>query len=370
MLKIFHTGDVHLDSPFSGLSFKESDKRRKHLHSVFAEMMRYAKENDVDAVLIAGDLFDTGFVEKETIDLLCEAFASLDCPVVISPGNHDPYSPQSAYASAKFPSNVYIFSGESLSYFDFDELKLRVFGYAFTSDRLETSPLICGAVKKEGYANLLCAHADISSPLSKYAPVTLRDLERAGFSYAALGHIHKESDAQKIGDCTFAYCGMPVGRSFDELGFGGAKLITLDGDDVFSVENLRFSDSRYVIENLDVSGAEKNEDIIAKVNSLIADNGYGKETSLRVILSGAISPSLRLNADAIEAGVNATAVIQIKNDTTPTLDAASLENDLSIKGEFYRLLSEKMKNGDERERRVAAEALYLGLCALDGKNPV
>ena len=44
MLKIFHTGDVHLDSPFSGLSFKESDKKRKMLRQVFADMMRFAKE--------------------------------------------------------------------------------------------------------------------------------------------------------------------------------------------------------------------------------------------------------------------------------------------------------------------------------------
>ena len=72
MLKIFHTGDVHLDSPFSGLSFKESDKKRKMLRQVFADMMRFAKENEVDAVLIAGDLFDCGFVEKETILQCCE----------------------------------------------------------------------------------------------------------------------------------------------------------------------------------------------------------------------------------------------------------------------------------------------------------
>ena len=60
-MKILHTADIHLDSPFSSLDPKKSEERRDELRDAFENMMKYAKESGVEIVLIAGDLFDYGF---------------------------------------------------------------------------------------------------------------------------------------------------------------------------------------------------------------------------------------------------------------------------------------------------------------------
>ena len=89
-MKIFHTGDVHLDSPFSLLGAKQAEERRRDARESFSSMMRYAKEWGADMVIISGDIFETSFVTRETVALLRRDFSMLDCPVVIAPGNHDP----------------------------------------------------------------------------------------------------------------------------------------------------------------------------------------------------------------------------------------------------------------------------------------
>ena len=109
MVKILHTADLHLDSPFAGLSLDVAEEAREEQRNVFSEMMRYAGENSVDLVLIAGDLFDSKYITVRTKELVKGAFASLSCPVVIAPGNHDPYTSNSFYRSGELPENVCVF---------------------------------------------------------------------------------------------------------------------------------------------------------------------------------------------------------------------------------------------------------------------
>ena len=58
-MKIIHCADLHLDSAmnthFSGVKAKE---RKNELLETFRRMIGYAVDNDVVAIIIAGDLFD------------------------------------------------------------------------------------------------------------------------------------------------------------------------------------------------------------------------------------------------------------------------------------------------------------------------
>lgn len=142
MLKILHTGDIHLDSPFSGLDARRSEIRRAELRSTFSSLMTYVRDNSIDLLLITGDFFDTGFVTKETVSIVLREFSRVpDCKIVISPGNHDPYTPDSVYAKVKFPENVYIFKSSEQTSFSFPELGCEVYGYAFTGETMRKSPL-------------------------------------------------------------------------------------------------------------------------------------------------------------------------------------------------------------------------------------
>ena len=111
MPKIIHTADVHLDAPFSLLDVQKAQMRKNELRETFASIVLLAKSEKADLVLIAGDLFDSGFVTKETMALLVSLFSSApECRFVIAPGNHDYIWGRSPYKKEGFPQNVYIFA--------------------------------------------------------------------------------------------------------------------------------------------------------------------------------------------------------------------------------------------------------------------
>ena len=75
-LRIFHTADVHLDTPFSKLDIRRGEARRNDLRATFTAMMLYARRMEADIVLIAGDLFDDGSATNQTVSLMCREFES------------------------------------------------------------------------------------------------------------------------------------------------------------------------------------------------------------------------------------------------------------------------------------------------------
>lgn len=364
-MKILHCADLHLDSPFSGLDVPAGESRREEQRDLFRSLICLARNRRIDLLLIAGDLFDTGYTSSKTVEFVSDMLSKLDCPVIISPGNHDPYTKGGPY-STSFSDNVHIFDSETLSSFDFPELGTTVYGYAFTSSRYEAHPLEQKIEVNAERINLLCAHADTTSTLSRYAPITPREISDAPFVYAALGHIHKAPEIEEIGGTVVAYSGCAEGRSFDETDFGGAILLDI-GDGNIRYERVRLAKRRYMIEQLDVTAAENDTEVTEKILRRIAVSGYKDDTALRVILCGSLPPSYTPNASNIASKIEGLYHIEILDDTVPLYDAETLLEDMSVRGEYFRTLVRKMKEGTAEERRIAVQALRIGLCALEGK---
>ena len=66
MPKIIHTADIHLDAPFSLFDVQKAQVRKNELRGTFSSIILLAKTEKADLVLLSGDLFDSGFVTKET----------------------------------------------------------------------------------------------------------------------------------------------------------------------------------------------------------------------------------------------------------------------------------------------------------------
>ncbi len=364
-MKILHCADLHLDSPFAGLDPRIAEGRREEQRELFKALICFVRNHHVDLLLIAGDLFDSGFTGAKTVRFVADMFSKIDCRVVISPGNHDPYIRGGLY-STEFPKNVHIFEEEAMSSFDFPTLGVTVYGYAFTSPRYESHPLEKLPKTDPERLNILCAHADTTSAISRYAPITPRELTESPFAYAALGHIHNPPEPQVLGSTIVAYSGCAEGRSFDETDFGGAILITVE-DGRLQHERIRLAKHRYMIETLDVTGAENDAEVADKIRQRAAMCNYQKDTTLRVILSGNLPPAYTPTPSAIAEKVSGLAGLDIKDDTVPLYDADALMADISVRGEYFRTLVHKMKEGTAEERRVAVQALRIGLAALEGK---
>ncbi len=366
MLRILHTGDVHLDSPFSGLDPNSAEARRNELRAAFTSLFYYARTEEVDLILISGDLFDADFVTRETLALIKREFQSVNCPIVIAPGNHDSVSESSVWKRGVFPDNTYIFTEDTLDYFDFPEIGARVWGYAFTSRTMESSPIashnVYEAENPERLKNILCAHGDLTSSRSVSCPLSVRELEAFGADYAALGHIHNpEEYTDRI-----AYSGCLEGRSFDETGHKGALLVTIDGAKISS-QKVRFSKRRYECETVHVDGAQTNGDIKDRIAAFVTEKRYGDDTILRLTLAGEVSPSLVVNKTFLEENPPRVSVLKVIDDTSPMLDSHQLKADPTLRGEFYRLLEPLLESEDASERERAKEALRIGLSAIAGE---
>lgn len=383
MIKIFHCGDIHLDAPFSGVSPSESNRRRVSLLDRFAEMMSFANDSRVDLVLISGDLFDSGFAQPSTVKTVTELLGKLKCPVVIAPGNHDPYDRESVYQTVSFSDNVHIFSSEELSRIDLDEIGVSVFGYAFTSSSHTERPLKAHteASLSDRNINILCAHTDIYTQNSTYAPISDSELEGSGFVYAALGHIHRAPTVCKFGDCYSAYCGFAEGRGFDECGSGGAWLVSINSaysPTKVDAERVCVSQSKYEVKTVDITGADSDPTAASMIDKALAEDPLisnrdltsDGEIAVRIILKGELPMTYSPLTGAIGKLLRSPCRAEIRDCTLPIYDASYLERDMTVKGEFYRMLLPMLSNGTAEEKQTAALALRYGLAAMSGQDIV
>ena len=372
MPKILHIGDIHLDSPFSLFDVEKSQVRRRELRGTFSTIMMYAKTMGADLVIIAGDLFDSEFVTRETMSLIVSQFAAIpSCRFVITPGNHDPATAKSAYLKTKFPENVYVFTNESVRKFSFDDIGVDVYGFAYTDEKYEQNPLRDRFALDPSKINIFAAHADIYGRSSTYCPIDPDVFAEFGFDYAALGHIHAGGEIFREGRTYYAYCGCPEGRSFDECGVKGGIFISCEkraGVFRAEFEHPRFCKKRYEKIEVDVSEKETRAEALAAIVRAVRENGFGGDTLLRVKLCGVVAPGAEFDEKSITAGEAGVFYIEVENHTLPLLDYGELENDISIRGAVFRELLPRLESDDEAERKTAAMALKYALAALAGNE--
>ena len=315
-------------------------------------------------ILIAGDLFDSGYVSPETRELCLSLFEGFGGYVVIAPGNHDPRSAGSFYATERLPENVRVFEGSELEQIDFPDLKTTVAGYAFTSAALPQSPLAVSGPAPHEELYVLCAHAELDTPTSRYAPVTTAEIERYAFDYAALGHVHNPH----VGTERIRYCGFPEGRSFDELGDGTVLIVDLaiDREPAVSVHDV--SDERYLWQEISLDGVASLEEACGIIGDAVEGVG-GKPTNLRIDVTGTVCPDVLPDLSVLAAELGEKVVtLELRDHTLCLPDKAYLEKDTTLRGEFYRSLLPELMSDDVDERLRALRALKIGLAAIDGKD--
>ena len=365
-MKFLHTADLHLDSAFCALGETDAQARRARQRSVLAKIFDLAKAEQCDMMLIAGDLFDSVLISPETRSLCLKLFEDFKNPIIISPGNHDPFVDGSFYKDKGIPENVYVFSSSELQYFDFPKLSTTVAGYAFLAAAMPDNPLKAPApVRHNERILLLCAHTELGVPTSRYAPALISDIIRYRFDYAALGHVHKhEIFAENV-----AYCGFPEGRGFDEQGEGGVMIVSTDGISAPVIKRVTVSERRYISAELSADGINTQEELAAALSSAIrAHSGHGL-TELRIELTGNVAPEAIEELDSLKQSLSeGLASLEIIDSTLSLPDKSFLEKDPTLKGEFYRSLRSELYSDDPKTRDRALRSLKIGLAAIDGKS--
>ena len=372
ILKFLHCGDIHLDTPFMGLTPEKSDERRLGLRHSFRKMMEYVRHAGVNYVLISGDLFENECATGGTADLLISEFRSCpDTKFIIAPGRHDAYENNLIYSTGRLPANCYIFTTDKLDRFDFEKDKVVIYGWGFVGEEMVSNPLYDRRVGDSSLVNIVCGYADLDGEVgSTLCPVSTADLKKFGADYYAFGSRHEGGELVNLGTTMYGYAGALESTGFDEPGIGGAKLITVkykDGEMSMDAKNLTFGNIVFKRESIDVTGVDSTSELVGRISKLITDKKYSEETALHLELTGNVEPRFiipkNLGSDAFDLYF-----FELVDKTMPLHNTQSFKRDMSVKGELYRQLLPMLESRDEEERLLGARAFREGLAALENRE--
>jgi len=377
IIKFVHCADIHLDAPFREHGRGSyGDIRRKDIRDAFLNILKKVKEEKADFLLISGDLYEHGSVTKGTMEWLSMVLSETTVPVVIIPGNHDPYLKNSWYRNWQWPSNVAVLTPENPDLV-LENQNVHIYGMGFSNFK-EGKPDLSGIAKpKEDLFNILMFHGTLDMDFSgnDYKPVTSGELEALGYDYYALGHFHNIRDDYPLRN---AYNpGSPEPLGFDETGEHGAFLVTTEkaqGRTSLKVEKFNTAIRSYHDEDLNITGLKTLEEVKMKILALL--EGFNPERDIiRINLKG--RTELSLDEEILTSLFAGNFLyMRIRNNTKKAYDIASFEKDLSLKGAFVRemkariqkitdQLEQKPDDPDlKREEEILTLALNYGLEVL------
>ena len=368
-IKILHSADIHFDTPFSGMTPKEALKSKEELKQVFEKIIKMTLENEIDILLIAGDIFDNLSVNKTTLYFIKNCFENISkVKVFISPGNHDPFNEKSFYNIVDWPDNVHIFKGNMESV-TLEDLNTVVWGAGFNTSHVNKS-LLKEVERVDRYNNIMVLHGEITTTKdgNDYNPITEEDIARSNMDYIALGHRHKFSEVKKIENTYYSYSGCPQGRGFDELEDKGIILIELKERFVES-KFIRTSIRNYYEKEINIQGcfgySEVKNKIINEILSYDRKNNF-----YRIILKGEVCEDFTLNEEFLQESLkDEFHFVKVIDKSEIKLDMNELIKGYSLKSIFAKKIYERLQSAEtEEEREMITLALKIGLQSISGEE--
>lgn len=355
LIKFIHTADIHLGLQFNNVSFhkEKAVARRRELWSTFERIVKKSKEDNVDFLFIAGDLYEERYFTLGDMKKVRDIFATCpDVNVIIAAGNHDYIGNNSLYNKLEWTPNVTIFNSDGLDSKVFTELNTVVYGYSWDRVELRENQLLDNIQIKEDMKKILIIHGDIGSN-SNYLPLDLKALRDLNMDYIALGHIHKPN----LFNHKIAYCGSPEPLDFGELGDRGIIVGEITKEQT-KIEFLPFSKRRFYRIDLNITGDMGYFHIVDKIKEIKIGNL--DLDFYRVYLQGYIQNDIDLTNIIVDLQ-DKFYHLEIVNNTELDFDLEKIEKENidNIIGQFITTMKNK-----GLEDKTNKDALHCGLAAL------
>lgn len=308
-MKFVHIADMHFDSPFTELSNTGNlgDMRRLEQRKVFKKVIDYVKQNQIEYLLIAGDLYEHTYVRKSSIEYINSLFQEIDnTKIFISPGNHDPYIKGSYYQDFQWSKNVQICKNP---WEIVEGEKIDIYMTAFTDFYENQSIIEKIKIKNPSKINLLLTHCDLNGNQDEngfsYQPILESKLNTLEFDYVAMGHIHKTNF---IPNKKIVYPGSTISFGFDETGEHGMIVGELNGKSLLT-NFIKLDDRLFTKYELNVDNFFCKEDLVEKMNNLKLDTMNLYE----IILTG--NRQFEINTREILNLIEQENILKIKDNT-------------------------------------------------------
>lgn len=375
-MRIIHTSDVHLDACFklSGMPASFGNRRRQSLRDCFHSIVQRAGEWPANALLIAGDLFEHDRVSRDTIQFLISEFKSIsNIPVFISPGNHDPYVPNSPYATENWPKNVFIFSKPQWAGFAIGDGAMTVHGFAFDAAHPSHNPFgeLYIAEEHRDAIHIAVAHGSERGhqPADKdeYAAFDAKDAAAEGLDYLALGHFHSVTPIEGDFDAKISYSGSPEGLGLREAGMHHYLEVEIEGGET-RITAIPSSRIVYSTQRIACDEFESAQDLISALRAIARE--HENRQIARIILTGNMEASIHSELGLVyDAAAMEFEHLYFVDTTSPMDDYDELGREDTSLGAFVRTLNKDIaaaKEDAERQRLDRARAL--GVAAFRGRE--
>ncbi|MBF0301848.1 MAG: DNA repair exonuclease, partial [Desulfamplus sp.] len=343
MIRFIHASDVHLDSPLKGLQSYDGapvDTLRSATRRAFENLVQLAIDEDVNFVLIAGDLYDGDWKDYSTGLFFRGQMVKLrnkGIPVYIVAGNHDAASVISKKLT--LPENVHIFSTRTTESIEVAENPVVIHGRGFPNRAVPENIAKDYPVAVPDRFNIGLLHTSLTGRTGHdtYAPCSETDLRQKGYDYWALGHVHQPEVISQ--EPWIVFSGNCQGRDIRESGERGCFLVTLnDSLDVERVDWQNLDVVRWQMLEIDLAGITEESEVLSLVSQAVIsalNKAEGRLIATRVLFKGATHlhgslhrETYRWRAEILgiaqEQGEDDIWIEQIKVLTTPIYDLAQL----------------------------------------------
>ena len=366
-MRMIHCADLHLDSKLNTyLNEEQRRERRAELLESFRRMVQYGRVLQVEAVLIAGDLFDRNVVSETAVRMVKQVVE--DNPEIsfyYLRGNHDDME---VFRNMEpIPDNLRLF-GDTWQYYSQSgklgpvviagaELNLENQDYLF--DQLSLHP---------DNVNLVLLHGQESEHTGpdKEVRIPLRKLKNKGIDYLALGHVHTYKQGRLDARGIWCYPGCLEGRGFDECGEHGFVLLDVDEETgICETEFVPFSRRNLYTLYTDVSGCSCTEEAGTLVEQTLEEAAYDRRHMVKIVLTGDVEVGTELNLRLLKKRFeHRFFYVKLKDETGMKTDYSRYMDDETLAGEYVRIISAATEIPEDEKGIL----IRYGILALSGEE--
>lgn len=355
-MKIIHCSDLHLDSKMESNLDKEKAKQRKNeILLSFQNMIDFANENDVKVIIIAGDLFDKSKISVKARNLVKDTITvNSNIDFIYLKGNHD----EENFITGEPPENLKLFNGYAWTSYKYGNIVIS--GIEF--GKKDNYEIYKSLMLNQNDFNIVVLHgqeANYVDKKDKTEIINLKELKNKNIDYLALGHIHKYKMESLDNRGIYCYSGCLEGRGFDECGDKGFVLLDIEENKVntkFIKNSIRNLEEIEVDISNAITTTEVKERIDEKIEKIYRDN------LVKIVLTGKVDINSERDINYLLKTYNDRFYfLKIYDKTTLQINYLDYENDVSLKGEFIRMVL-KEDLPDEEKREI----IMTGISALSG----
>ncbi|WP_438448645.1 metallophosphoesterase family protein [Gorillibacterium sp. sgz5001074] len=392
--RFIHAADLHLDSPFAGLSGVPDGVRAVLRESTFTALNRLvelAVREKADFVLIAGDVYESAgrsLRAQVRFGQAMKRLAESGISAFVVHGNHDPMDGRAA--KLELPRTVHVFPAGRA-----ERAPVLLPGRGHVADVWGIS--YPTAAVRENYASLLGrrdepqeapyrigllhANVDGAADHADYAPCTLRELTAAGMDYWALGHVHTRRVLHE--SPYVVYPGNLQGRSVRETGAKGCYMAEVDEGGGTALTFHPLDGVRWMRKAVSIAGLTTEQELKDRLELALEETrsaAEGRPSVLRLELTGRgplhralrrglgaeLLEELRLgetergglgDADSAQGeGIDFVWPEALRIHTAPEANWASAAASEGLLGDVLRL-AESLRSNPEELGRFAARCL-------------